>query len=433
MIRSSRRSNAITNKIKTYFTTYLGEITDGTGEITLIPRRVSDNSVAGTAEEITSDIILPDSRIPSTPEVGTESNAGDVATEWNVDGEQDDLFAGAFCGDWVVNGNKKTLTLGDSVKSFLMVKKYPQVPLAWQMFEKQFVNQVTMDFATDAFVKLTWNLMGSNNPKKVFVEPDTYNERSLVYSTPNTGKSFLTKKGWLKYGDSVGELIAVRQSPSMNISINNNLERTPALFEQESIENSLGDFVVDGSFDVYNVDDLGHQIYNDAVEGKDKVLQVRLEREVNGVTYSYTLTLNEHLKAPSESKNGNKLQFSVGFQVNAVTDLLLEKEVDDPSIVDAETPTFSGTLSDATYDTTDTPDALDGTATVTDGGTITYQWYTVEDGTDTPITGETNATYTPEVSTEGVTVYKVIATNTNAEATGSTTATAEQHCTITVA
>ena len=285
MIRSSRRSNAITNKIKTYFTTYLGEIKEGA--IALIPRRVSDNSVAGTAEEIASDIILPDSRIPSTPEVGTESNAGDIVTEWNVDGEQDDLFEGAFCGEWSAEvSGKKTLTLGDAIKSFLMVKKYPQTPLAWQMYEKQYVNQLTMDFATDAFVKLTWNLMGSNNPPKVFAEPDTYDEHELSYENALTGKSFLTKKGWLKYGDSVNSLTQVRQSPSMSISINNNLERTPSLFEDESIENSLGDFLVDGSFDVYNVDDLGHQIYNDAVAGSDKVLQVRVERTVGDTSTS---------------------------------------------------------------------------------------------------------------------------------------------------
>jgi len=327
LIRSSRRSNAITNKIKTYFTTYFGEITSGTGAISLLPRRVSDNTVAGTAEEIASDIILPDSRIPSTPEVGTESNAGDMSTEWNCDGEQDDLFAGVFCNNWTtVSATNKTITLGDAVKAFLMVKKYPQTPVAYQMFTKQYVNQLTMDFATDAFVKLTWNLMGSNNPKKVFTQPSTYNERTLTYGNALTGKSFLTKKGWLKYGDDTANLTAVRQSPSMNITINNNLERTPALFEEESIENSLGDFVIEGTVDVYNVDDLGHTIYNDAVDGKDKVLQVKVERTIEDTTYSYTLTLNVHLGAPTESKNGNKLQFSVPFKVNSASDLLLEYE-----------------------------------------------------------------------------------------------------------
>ena len=398
--------------------------------IVMNPMRVSDNTVVGTAEEITSDVLIPDTRIPSTPEIGTESNSGDLSTEWNID-EQDDLFAGVFCSAWSAETNgKKSLTLADTVTSFCMVKKYPQTPVAWQLYKKMYVNQLTMDFATDAFVKLTWNLMGSNNPQKVTTDP--LSDKSATYASASTTKSFLTKKGWLKYGDAVSSLVAVRQSPSMNITINNNMEKTPALFEEESIENSLGDFVVEGSFDVYNVDDMGHDIYNDAVQGKDKVLQVRVQRTVGTVTTSYTLTLNVHLGAPSESKNGNKLQFSVPFKVNDSKDLLLEKEVTDSSLVDAETPTFSGTLADAEYTTLDTPTALDGTATVSDEGTVTYQWYTVEDGTDTEISGATDAEYTPDVSSEGVTTYKVIATNTNTSATGLQTATASQSCTITV-
>lgn len=396
------------------------------------PMRVSDNTVAGTAEEITSDVLIPDTRIPSTPEIGSESNSGDLSTEWNID-EQDDLFEAVFCGTWsTVSASKKTLTLGDAVNSFCMLKKYPQTPIAYQLFKKIYVNQLTMDFATDAFVKLTWNLMGSNNPKKENSDP--LSSKSPTYANAKTTKSFLTKKGWLKYGDAVGSLVAVRQSPSMNITINNNLERTPALFEEESIENSLGDFVIEGTFDVYNVDALGTQIYNDAVEGLDKVLQVRVQRSVNGTTTAYTLTLNVHLGAPTESKNGNKLQFSVPFKVNKSTDLLLEKETTEDE-VDAETPTFSSALADASYtEGASTVTDLDGTATVTDGGTISYQWYKKAHSSSswTSISGATDATYTPIVTDAGVTDYKVVATNTNSSATGSTTATAQQTCTITV-
>lgn len=298
-----------------------GGIPDG---IEMQPLRVGENSVAGTAEEISSDIVLPDTRIPSTPETGTESNSGDIQTEWNVD-EQDDLFAAVFCGDWSdeEDGSRK-LTLGDAVRSLVMLKKYPQQPVAWQLFTREFVNQLSMDFSTDAFVKLTWNLMGGNNPRKVFSDPLA--DKNPVYKDALRTKSFLTKQGWLKYGDSVSSLTAVRQSPSMSITINNNLERTPALFEEESIENALGNFDVSGTFDVYNVDDMGHQIYNDAVDGKSKVIQVRVQREWHGVTTSYTLTLNVHLGAPSESKNGNKLQFSVPFTLNDDKDLSLVKE-----------------------------------------------------------------------------------------------------------
>ena len=306
----------------------------------MTPRRVSENNVVGTAEEITSDIILPDSRIPSTPEVGSASNSGDMSTEWNI-GEQDDLFASAFCDTWKTDASVTEedttgtyITLGNTMKSFLMLKHYPQTPVAYQLYEKEYINQLTMDFATDAFVKLTWNFMGSNNPTKVGTQPtynDGTNDRSLTLGSASTTKSYLTKQGWLKYGDDISNLTPVRQSPSMSITINNNLERTPALFEEESIENSLGDFVISGSFDVYNVDALGHTIYNDAVAGSDKILQVAVSRKVSDVTTTYVLTLNVHLGAPTESKNGNKLQFSVPFQVNGDTNLKLQKIVLDES------------------------------------------------------------------------------------------------------
>ena len=484
--------------------------------------RYSDCGIEGTTEKIESDVVLPGTRIPSTPELGSESNAGDVSTEWNID-EQDAWFAGVFCGNWETdpeNARRKTLTLGDAVHSFSLIKQYSQKPIAYQHFKKAFLNQLTMDFATDAFVKLSWNFMGSNNPEKVATDPLA--SKSPTYLDAGTSKSYLTRSGFLKYGDDVGHLTAIRQSPSLNITINNNMEKTPALFETESIENTLGDFDVTGTMDVYNADDIGHDIYNAAVKGEDKVIQVAVERTVNGVTTRYTLTLNVHLEAPTESKNGNKLQFSVPFTLNAVDDFCLEKVTEgDPIVVaetpvfdnvlsdvtytqgeeadildgtatvqdggriryswkkdgtevvptakyrpstsvagvfalevtatnklgestasakqtltltvtaavDAETPVFDGTLADATYTTSDTPTVLDGTASVEDGGTITYQWY----ADDVAIEGETNATFTPDVSTEGVTVYKVVATNTNTSATGSQTATAEQSCTITVA
>lgn len=380
----------------------------------MTPLRVSDNTVTGTAEEITSDVIIPDTRIPSTPEKGSESNSGDISTEWNI-GEQDSLFAGVFCGSWVTaSANKKTLTLGNTAKSFVMVKKYPQSPAQWQKYIHMYVNQLTIDFATDAFVKLTWNMMGSNNPTKEGSDPLA--SKSAVYGDASTTKSFLTKAGWLKYGDVNGTLAAVRQSPSMTVTINNNLERTPALFESESIENSLGDFVVSGSFDVYNVDSMGTEIYNDAVNEADKKIQVRVQRGND----AYTLTMRVHLQTPTESKNGNKLQFSVPFVLNDKQDLLLEKETSASSITDADAPSFSSVW-DESY-SAETSQTLTGTATVSDGGTVSYKWY--KDGAE--IASATNATYS--ATEDGV--YTVVATNTNDSATRDKVVSSSQTCTV---
>ena len=99
-----------------------------------------------------------------------------------------------------------------------------------------------------------------------------------------------------------------------------------------------------------------------------------------------------------------------------------------PDPVDAQAPTFSETLENVSYETTDTATPLNGAATVSDGGTVTYQWYK----DDVAIEGATSAEYTPDITTEGEFVYKIVATNTNASATGATTATANQSCTVTV-
>lgn len=133
--------------------------------------------------------------------------------------------------------------------------------------------------------------------------------------------------------------------------------------------------------------------------------------------------MNVHLGAPSRSKNGNKFQFSLSFKVNDIKDLKLEKEVvDSAKLATAATPVFKNTFTDIEYTTSDVARALDGTATVSDGGKVTYSW---SDGES--VVG-TEASYTPVISSAGETTYTVTATNTK----DGVTATATQSVKITV-
>ena len=70
-----------------------------------------------------------------------------------------------------------------------------------------------------------------------------------------------------------------------------------------------------------------------------------------------------------------------------------------------EQPAFSGALANSDICAGDPYVALNGTATVSDGGTVTYQWYNAD--SDEAIEGATNATYTPNADGR----YYVIATN----------------------
>ena len=83
-------------------------------------------------------------------------------------------------------------------------------------------------------------------------------------------------------------------------------------------------------------------------------------------------------------------------------------------VVEASTPVFNFDLStiDVSYDSNDAANALDGSATAP-YGTITYQWYRSTDNGNTwfPITGETSDRFTPPTAYNGVSLYRVVATN----------------------
>lgn len=96
----------------------------------------------------------------------------------------------------------------------------------------------------------------------------------------------------------------------------------------------------------------------------------------------------------------------------------------DAPVVDADTPTNIKLVSDE-YKIGDKATALDGKATVSDNGVLSYQWYKSDKADNfngTAIDGQNGETFVPDTSKEGTYYYYVIATNTRADATGKKTA-----------
>ena len=90
----------------------------------------------------------------------------------------------------------------------------------------------------------------------------------------------------------------------------------------------------------------------------------------------------------------------------------------------AQEPIFQQNLISAVYEIGAAATALDGTAAVSDGGSVTYQWYSSTDGTDwTPIDGADEPQYTPGTGVEdaGATYYRVTATNISGTTSASST------------
>ncbi len=88
----------------------------------------------------------------------------------------------------------------------------------------------------------------------------------------------------------------------------------------------------------------------------------------------------------------------------------------DTSPKDAKTPAFTVQPQNASYIVGDEAVALEVEANVSDGGTLTYQWYICYSDSDTDgeaIDGANRESYTPSTDTEGTFYYYCMVTNTN--------------------
>jgi formylglycine-generating enzyme required for sulfatase activity len=97
----------------------------------------------------------------------------------------------------------------------------------------------------------------------------------------------------------------------------------------------------------------------------------------------------------------------------------------DPVADNAAAPVINAHPQDASYATGGTTTPLSVSATVDDGGTLSYQWYrsTTNGNTKgTLVNSATNSSYTPPTTASGTVYYYVVVTNTNNSATGAKTA-----------
>lgn len=411
----------------------MGEETDGAVAkgTEFHPLRLSSDGLASEIETLESNVILPESRVKAAKETGTKSCSGDLQGEWNVD-EQDALLAAVMCSEWKdaekADGESthKRLVLGDLKKSFSALRKYPQAPLEYQMFKGLRVDTLKIDMSLKSFVKLTWSMKGTGFTDKVTEPPEPIEESDLKPAMKS--KAFKTLEGSIYAGLPDGELEQNRQISSLSISIANNMEAADALFETEAIEQSLGDFVVSGSFDYWNSGKKARDLYNLGTQGTDYRIETSVSRSSGGTKTTYKISLKVHLDKVSESKDGNKFKNTVEFTMTDVDGIVFEKVVEggvpgEPPSQEPEqaaVPTIETDLTaTATVDAGDVLN-LEISARVSDGGTLSYQWQ--KDGED--IVGATSSTYTiGAVSESDAGTYRCVVTNTLGESTATAAST----------
>ena len=132
-----------------------------------------------------------------------------------------------------------------------------------------------------------------------------------------------------------------------------------------------------------------------------------------GLLYYYCVVTNTN-----EQADGKKTAQTVSQAVSVM--------VTEPRkiTVDAEKPVIEWISGGGTFNQADAA-MLEVKATVTDGGTLSYQWYRSEDGTTekgTALDGATENTYYPSTDVVGTVYYYCAVTNTNEQADGEKTA-----------
>lgn len=142
--------------------------------------------------------------------------------------------------------------------------------------------------------------------------------------------------------------------------------------------------------------------------------QWSLYSSIPGTTVNWGTTVTEL------QKNIIWANFDLYYEPTGELAIAASEPVDPNAPTEAETPTFTENLplwGEYTYTQGDTADTLSVTAEVSDGGTITYQWYM----DDVEIPGATGSSYTPEADKIGTRTYFCRATNTLASGLTATT------------
>ena len=138
-----------------------------------------------------------------------------------------------------------------------------------------------------------------------------------------------------------------------------------------------------------------------------------------GTAVTITANAPEAGKQFKEWTGADGLNFTSGSKTSATATFTMPAEAvavtatyEDIPVAAAETPNITMQPVGATYTKGATAESLTVSASVTDGGTLSYQWKIIEGETNRDIEGATQSTYTPPTDTVGTFKYYCVVTNT---------------------
>jgi len=282
-------------------------------------------TLEGSYETIQNDTKLP-GRNPSKDFKGTDSCAGDYTANF-AGHEFDKLLAAVLCSE---DGFVKNTALsvdglevfdmipGNKQRIYAMLKEYTQEPKLYQLFKGLQVNTLKIAFEINELVKLTFGLMGANNPELEDAPPVNMTNKLPTFTT----EEFTTLEGAWKFkgsDDAVpDEHIA---GVSITLDITNNMQNLQGLFQKEAIEKSLGMLDITGTINEYVKDG---KLYNLAKQGKGGELHITVLSERSCVEYEFIMNIS----FDNSTLSGDpQLQYALPFKTFGEERFLLRKKV----------------------------------------------------------------------------------------------------------
>ena len=357
----------------------------------LQPLRWVSNTLEGANETIQNDTKLP-GRNPSRNFKGTDSNAGDLVVNF-APLEHDSLLEAVLCSE---NGFELdslssspvrqvyNLIPGNKQRTFALLKEFTQEPKLYQFFKGLQFNTLNISLTIGALVKLTFGLMGKNNPELEEFPPVEFTNKLPTFKT----EEFITLAGsWKFKGPKDAVPVEYIDGVDITIVITNNMAELRGLFQTEAIDKTLGMLNITGTINEYVKDG---KLYNLAKQGEGGELHITLYNEKEGVEYEFVLNISFD---NSTLSGDTQLQYALPFQTFGEDRFKIIRRVNADSVtpplpeiqgsVEIIGEPIVGSLLDA---------SVTGNA---NGQTLNYQWLRSDasNGTFVVIQGATTSEY----------------------------------------
>jgi len=283
------------------------------------------SSLEGSYETIQNDTKLP-GRNPSKNFKGTDSNAGDLVA--NFAGlEHDKMLAAVLCSEegFVKNDDLSVggvevydMVPGNKQRFFALLKEYTQDPKLYQLFRGLQFNTLNISFTISALVKLTFGLMGANNPELEDTPPVSMGNKLPAFDT----EEFITLQGaWKFKGPDDAAPVEYIDGVDIKLDITNNMADLKGLFQPEAIDKSLGMLDITGTINEYVKDG---KLYNLAKKGEDGELHITVCSEKNGIEYEFILNIS----FDNSTLSGDpQLQYALPFKTFGENRFLIRKKI----------------------------------------------------------------------------------------------------------